>query len=136
MRGHPSRDMRALYLYTHSKKRKRELEAKRTMSRGVLRGAITPSSHKLVFTSITAPNFNQAVCIYSRAAFINGGINDTLLQHKHEGVWRLCLVRQQLRWRWGRELIYSCRASVRVCVCALTLILICLGPDQETQALS
>lgn len=98
-------------------------------------GAVTALSHKRVFTSIAAPNFNQAVCIYSRAAFINGGINDTLLQHKHEGVWRLRLVREQMQCRWGR-LMDSRRAFMRVFVCVCTVILICLGPDQESQALS
>jgi len=76
-------------------------------------GALTASSHKQVFTSITPPNFNQAVCVYSRAAFINGGINDTLLQHKHEGVWRLRLGREQMQCRWG-GLMDSHRAFMKV----------------------
>lgn len=116
MRGHPSQDRRAPDLYTPPKKRKKEGEKAKSREKDEPQGAwgaITSSSYKLVFTSITVPNFNQAVCIFSRAAFINGGINDTLLQHKHDGGWRLGVVQEQLGWKWGR-LMDSRGALVRV----------------------
>lgn len=101
-----------LYIYIHIQKRENERAGGTENDEpwGAW-GAITPSSHKLVFTSITAPNFNQAVCIYSRAAFINGGINDTFMQSKHEGVLRLCFAPEQLWWSCRRCKKIPCRSD-------------------------
>lgn len=93
MRGHPSQDRRAPDLYTPSKNERPRESREKDEPQGAW-GAITSSSYKLVITSITVPNFNQAVCIFSCAAFINGGINDTFLQHKYDGGWQLGVVQE------------------------------------------
>lgn len=50
-------------MYIHIKKRENERAGgKENDEPWGAWGAVTASSHKRVFTSITAPNFNQAVC--------------------------------------------------------------------------